>query len=64
MAQNDRPLETRAFDPRGSEAEAYVAIARGFKSLEEFRAFRKAREYRGNVSDCERRLTVLKIEVR
>ena len=52
--------EIRAFETREQE-EAYVAYARGFGSVEEFRAFRKARETRDIAPNLERRLVMLKI---
>lgn len=63
MDKVNAPYERRAFETRDEE-EFYVARARGFQTLEEFRAFRKARETRNDACDYERRLTVLKLEVR
>jgi hypothetical protein len=63
MDRVDSPVEIRAYglESRGNEAEHYVAIARGFKDVDEFRAFRAAREIRGNsdARDYERRLAVI-----
>jgi hypothetical protein len=63
MDKVNLPLERRYFETREQE-EHYVAIARGFKDVDEFRAFRAAREHRNDPADLERRLTVLKLEVR
>ena len=59
----EKPLERRAFEPRGADAEYYVAIARGYGSVEEFRQARAARNETREVADYERRLTVLNMEV-
>ena len=65
MERVDAPLERRFFETKDqSEAEFYVAQARGFKDVAEFRAFRAARETRNDVHDYERRLTVLSLEVK
>lgn len=67
MNQDERPLERRFYttlEARDSSAEHYVAIARGFKDVAEFRAYRAARETRADVGDYERRLTVLELEDR
>jgi hypothetical protein len=65
MDRVNPPLERRFFAARdGAEAEHYVAIARGFKDVAEFRAYRQAQETR-NVADLERRIRVLELsEVR
>ena len=63
MDRVNPPLERRYFETP-EEEEHYVALARGFRNVDELRAFRKARENRNSVGDVERRLTVLKIEGR
>jgi hypothetical protein len=62
MDRVDAPLERRYYttENRG-EAEAYVAAARGFQSVEEMRAFFAARETRNSVPSLERRLVMLEI---
>jgi hypothetical protein len=62
MDRINAPLERRDFRDQ-SEAEHYVALARGFKDVDEFRAFRAARETRSNdIRSFERRMAVLECE--
>jgi hypothetical protein len=63
MDKVNPPLERRFFETREQEEE-YVALARGFKDVAEMRAFFAARETRNSAGAYERRLTVLKLEVR
>lgn len=63
MDRVNPPMERRYFETREQE-EHYVALARGFKDVEEFRAWRQARETRNDVRDFERRLAVLNMEVK
>ena len=53
---------TKPLEIRDGDAEYYVAVARGFNSVAEFRSFRAAKETRNNdARDYERRLSVLKL---
>jgi len=54
MVRDNPPFERRDFDATDSNAEHYVAIARGFKDVAEFRAFRAARETRGAAATAAR----------
>jgi hypothetical protein len=58
MDRVDKPLEIRDGD-----TEYYVAVARGFNSVAEFRSFRAAKETRNDARDYERRLSVLKLSL-
>jgi hypothetical protein len=63
MNKVNRAIERRAFETEEDE-ERYIAVARGFDSVEEMRTFFAARETRNSADAYQRRLTVLKLEVR